>query len=109
MADNSGPYTLILSAKANDDIDRATIYFDSRRLGLGAQFFEEFLEISRLISLNPEMCEEKVLFVRRGIMKRFRFHIFYAVDSINQVIDIIGILHQKQDPDVLLERLNIEF
>lgn len=109
MDANSDPYSLIISDRANLDINRATDYFDEQQVGLGALFYEEFIHIARLIARSPEMFEEKLLFVRRGLMKRFRFQIYYAVDDINHEIDIIAVIHQSQDLNIIRDRLNLEF
>lgn len=55
------------------------------------------------------MYAEKILFVRRGLLKKFKFQVFCAVDEINYDIEIIGILHQKQNPAIILGRLNIDY
>ncbi len=109
MDADSDPYSLSLSITANADIDRATAYFDDQQLGLGSDFYEEFIGIARLITKNPQMFEEKLFFVHRGLLKRFRFQIYYAVDEVNREIDVIAVIHQSQNPDMIRERLNIEF
>lgn len=74
-----------------------------------AQFVAELIAVARLICLHLEMYAERVLFVRCGLMKGFRFQIFYVVNLVNGLIDVISVLYQKQDPNIILERLNLEF
>lgn len=104
----SDPYSLVVSERAKKDIDSAVAFFDESQMGLGAEFYEEFVAIARLITVHPQLYEEKILFARRGLMKRFRFQLFYAVDDVHRKIDVIAVLHQKQDPAIILQRLNID-
>ncbi len=106
---NSEPYLLVISDKANDDINKATDYFDDQQPGLGSSFVEEFVAVARQITKNPEMYEEKLFFVRCGLMKRFRYQLYYAVDDVRHEIDVIAVIHQNQDPDTIRNRINLEY
>ena len=107
--DGNNGYTLRLSDKASEDLFREIEFLNFELDSLGEEFYDEIQQTLNRIVQNPFMYVEKILFVRRGLLKKFKFQIFYAVDEINYDIEIIGILHQKQNPAIILQRLNIDY
>ncbi|WP_366937072.1 type II toxin-antitoxin system RelE/ParE family toxin [uncultured Spirosoma sp.] len=76
---------------------------------LGRQWLDAYEYTEALILGNPYLYQEHLLFVRRAHLRKFSYTIYYVVDEINSIILIIAVLHQKQDPAIIQERLNIEF
>lgn len=62
-----------------------------------------------MLARNPYMYQEHLLFVRRAYFRKLPYTIYYVIDEINALILITAVLHQKQNPALIMERLNIEF
>ncbi|MDQ3020376.1 MAG: type II toxin-antitoxin system RelE/ParE family toxin [Bacteroidota bacterium] len=67
----------------------ANLYFE-------LQFILEFPKSSRKI--NNEL--------RRKVMKKFPFNIYYSYYEENFLIEVIGILHESRNPNIWKERIN---
>lgn len=106
--DGDNSYSLRLSARAIDDLWREIDYLNFEDEQLGRGFYDDFQKTIARIQQNPFLYAEVILFVRGGLFKKFNFQVFYAVDEINFIVEVIGILHQKQNPNIILQRLNLE-
>jgi|SRR5271170_6582188 len=87
---------LILSKEAEEDIAEAKGWYEKRRRGLGEEFalcIEEALERIRRI---PHGATEVYPGVRRVIVRRFPFGIFYCVDE--DQIGVIAVYDSRRDP-----------
>ena len=109
MAGSNQLYTIRLTDKAKEDLWREIDFLNLERDNLGEEFFDDIQQTLERLMQNPFLYAELILFVRRGLLKKFKFQVFYAVDEVNIEVEVIGILHQKQDPKIILDRLNIEF
>ena len=71
--DGNDLYTLRLSENASQDlfreIDLLTLEFET----LGEEFYDDVQRTLGRICQNPFMYAETILFVRRGLLKKFKF------------------------------------
>ena len=109
MAGSENTYSLRLSKQATEDFWRELDYLSFESESLGEKFYSDFQQTLDRITQNPFLYAEIILFIRRGLLRKFSYQIFYIVDEINYEIEVIGILHQKQNPNIILERLNLDF
>ncbi|MEZ0538282.1 type II toxin-antitoxin system RelE/ParE family toxin [Fibrella arboris] len=56
---------------------------------------------------NPYLYEENLLFIRRAVLHRFPYTVYYRIDEEDQIIIILGVLHQRQDRNEILRRINL--
>jgi plasmid stabilization system protein ParE len=106
--DGDTAYSLRMSEKALGDLWREIDYLNFDDEELGKSFYDDFQKTIARIQQNPFLYAEVILFVRRGLFKKFNFQLFYAVDEVNFIVEVIAILHQKQNPNIILQRLNLE-
>jgi toxin ParE1/3/4 len=88
------PYLIRPDAEA--DLNEAYRWYENQREGLGADFslcFEESLEKVRR---NPQIYPLVHKAVRRGLMRRFPYGLFYVVEE--ETVVVIGVLHARRDP-----------
>ncbi len=102
-------FSVVFTEQADLDRDRIIDELIKRKPTLGRQWLDAYQHIESMLVDNPYMYQEHLLFVRRAHFRKFPYTVYYVVDEINAVVLITAILHQKQDPVIILERLNIEF
>ena len=102
-------FSIVFTEQA--DLDRYRIIDEliAYKPTLGRQWLDAYEYTESLLISNPYIYQEHLLFVRRAHFRKLPYTIYYVVDEIDSIILIIAVLHQKQDPALILERLNLEF
>ena len=67
------------TAEADDDIASAYYWYEEREIGLGEEFLRAIAARISLILRHPEMFPVALDNVRRAILRRFPYEIFYEV------------------------------
>jgi plasmid stabilization system protein ParE len=109
MAGSKNSFLVVFSEEALADRERAIEYYQERSFGLGFAWEEDYERTETRLEQNPESFPEYLFFVRRALLNRFPFSVFYAINDIDKTVVIIGILHQSQDIDIIRQRINAEF
>ncbi len=104
---DSGYRVQILDAAASD-LRSVIEWYEDRKEGLGLEFYQNFNEITERVSVNPFLYQNYHLFIRRAVMTRFSFNVYYAVDEVNFVVEVIAVFHQKMSLAELRQRINLE-
>jgi toxin ParE1/3/4 len=88
---------------AEDDIAAAFEWYESKRVGLGAEFVHAVDAV--LVSLLdfPESREAVHRSVRRCLMGRFPFEIFYRLEP--GFLVVVACMHAARDPEAVLRRI----
>ena len=102
-------YPVVFTQQADADRDRIIDELIATKPLQARSWLDAYERIESLLGNNPYMYQEHVLFVRRAHFQKYPYTVYYIVDEVNTTILIMAILHQKQDPGIILERLNIEF
>jgi plasmid stabilization system protein ParE len=89
-------YKIRISKKARHQISSAKRWYDARQAGLGTEFTSEIRRHIEL--LKSPAVEHKPAFknVRRDLVQRFPFVIYYERNEEEMVITIISVLHNRQ-------------
>ncbi len=89
---------IVIHTEARKELDGAIAYYEAQNLGLGLNLLTEVEEALRKIRQNPEVgTPHKIEGVRRFVIQRFPYLIFYA--ELEELIWIIAIAHGKRKPD----------
>lgn len=91
-------YRLIVSELAQWDIADATDYYEVKQQGLGKIFLISLKDTFRLIALNPFMYMRVYKVIRRALLKKFPYGVFYKIDSEKQEIIVYRVLSTFRDP-----------
>lgn len=89
-------YELIIRPEAKADLLDTFHWHQKQKQGLGHDFKLCVDEIISKIQRNPLIHKKIFLDVRRSVIKRFPFGVFYTVE--NQRIVVIAVLHARRDP-----------
>jgi plasmid stabilization system protein ParE len=81
---------------AERDIAEAYRWYEEQRIGLGADFLLCIEEGLAKIQRAPEAYPVVHKNVRRLLIKRFPYGIFYAVEQ--PVIIVLAVFHERRDP-----------
>lgn len=88
--------TAFLRPGARQDLEAAASWYEDRREALGSDFIDEFLLCVDRIEGNPESYPPVDAEVRRALLHRFPYAIYYSVEPTH--IQVLGILHCHQHP-----------
>jgi toxin ParE1/3/4 len=88
-----------LTPEARAELRKAGAWYDEKAGGLGRDFHRAFDAFMETVSTAPEafpLVFERTS-VRRAVLRRFPFVVFYVVDQGNVVI--LAVLHERRSPD----------
>jgi plasmid stabilization system protein ParE len=89
-------FPLIITPEAEADLAEAKAWYDRKREGLGDEFVlcvEAALDRIRRI---PEGASEVFPGVKRVVVRRFPYGVFYRIDP--DQIAVIAVYHSRRDP-----------
>lgn len=85
-----------LREEADWDLADAASWYEEQRVGLGHQFLDEALSSIRLISEQPHVYPIIYRNMRRALMTRFPFGIYFVIEDAN--IIVLAVLHGSRHP-----------
>lgn len=91
-------HRLIVRPLAEADISRAFRWYEAEYRGLGLQFLEALDEGFERISESPLHYAEIVGGIRRKLLNKFPFGIFFVFE--NEEVRVLAVLRQAQSPDI---------
>jgi plasmid stabilization system protein ParE len=95
---------LILAPEAEQDIDEAYAWYESRRFGLGEEFLSSVDACINAICRTPKMHATIHETFRRGLVRKFPYAVFYDFDGATVIVYCV--FHTSQNPDKWRERLS---
>ena len=87
------------------DLDEAVLYYEKKMPGLGKRFYDNFFTALNDIELKPFTYSYVRKPVRRHLIKKFPYRIFYFVNG--DTIFILGVCHGKRSNAFLKRRLRL--
>jgi len=88
--------TLIVRPEAEADLAASKLWYDEQLDGLGARFLAEADATLRRIEANPMAFGFVRGKLRRALLFRFPFGVFYGLTDRNIVV--VAVLHAARDP-----------
>jgi plasmid stabilization system protein ParE len=87
-------YRIILSPDANADIGSAVLWYQRINPNLAFRFLSETDKTIRLIRQYPLSFPLVTGVIRRAVLHRFRYSIYFSLK--NDEVSVIAVLHQRQ-------------
>jgi len=87
---------IFLRPEAEQDLYDAASWYETHRSELGHRFLDEALAAFASIAESPLQYPELRRGIRRKLLKRFPFAVFFRVNE--GVIVIIAVMHGSRDP-----------
>ena len=97
-------YTISILSDAVSDVDEAYLWYELNQPGLGTLFIGKIEEAFQAISVNPLSFIKIHKEIRRFLVHKFPYGIYYLSDDKNCEIRIIGVIHFKRNPRILKYR-----
>jgi len=92
---------VIVRPAAQADIREAALWYESQGPGLGSEFTLRFDALVERIAQNPLQFPEIGSSVRRALLQRFPYAIYFVVAACPVVI---AVLHQRRHPNTWKRR-----
>jgi plasmid stabilization system protein ParE len=93
---------MIISPEAEADLSAAQDWYDQQRQGLGATFLSHVQDMLQRIERTPEMHAAVHQDVRRAVMRRFPYVIYYRI--LDSEVVVIAVVHGRRNPQVWQSR-----
>ena len=87
---------LIIRPEAESDIQEACAWYEDKSKGLGADFIRCIDAALSLIQRSPELYAQVHKNIRRALIRRFPYGIFYIAE-VDKII-VLAVLHVKRNP-----------
>lgn len=87
---------LRLRPESEQDLADAAVWYEEQREGLGNQFLDEALSVFSVISEAPLMFPIVHRNIRRALIHRFPFGVYYRVES--DEIVVVAVMHGSRNP-----------
>jgi toxin ParE1/3/4 len=85
-----------LRDEAEQDVTLAASWYEEQRLGLGQEFLDELLATLAAISEHPGAYPVLHRGVRRALMRRFPFGVFFRMTASDIVV--VAVFHGSRHP-----------
>lgn len=85
-----------LREEAEDDLAEASSWYERQLPGLGKEFLDTVLTSLEFISENPNQYPEIHKNVKRALLPRFPFGIYYRIED--KFILVFAVMHGSRNP-----------
>ena len=89
-------YVLVFRPEVRKELDEAYSWYESQELGLGDDFLEQVEETLDRICQMPEAYPAVYRDVRRSVMRRFPYIIYYRIVSSRMIVT--AVFHGHRNP-----------
>lgn len=89
---------IVLRSEAEVEFDEAFDWYDHQQVGLGPEFAAEVQRVFDRISFNPFLHQVVFADIRKGVVRRFPFCIYYRPHP--DRIEVIAVFHSRRDPTI---------
>ncbi len=97
-------YNIELSEEAENDLSKSFEYYFKDSPKVADTFFNEINISIEKIKQNPFSFSKVYNNIRKYVIKKFPFVIYYKVE--NYTIRVIAIFHTSRNPEIWNERIN---
>lgn len=99
-------YNIELSDEAEEDFDKSYEYYADKSEKVADNFYKQVDSSLNKISKNPLAYQEEHKSVRKYVMKKFPYIIYYQIKQV--VVKVIAIFHSSRNPEIWKERAENE-
>lgn len=95
-------FPIVFRLEAQAEFDEAFDWYEQKQTGLGIDFLNCVAEVLARIGSMPEFYAMISWDVRRAVVQRFPYSIFYRLETAQIVV--LAIFHSKHDPKIWQSR-----
>jgi len=94
---------VVVRLQAQLDVEAAATWYEAKQAGLGLGFLSELEYVIRRIRAAPSGFPEIHPAVRRGLLRRFPYSVYFLLRE--EQVEVIAVLHQHRHPDTWRHRM----
>ena len=98
-------YSISILSEAQIDIDTTVAWYELKQQGLGYLYFTVIDKSIQLIARHPFASQEIYKGLRRLVIKKFPYGIYYKIVPNKLEIQIIAIIHFRRNTKIIRRRL----
>jgi plasmid stabilization system protein ParE len=87
---------LLVEPEAAAELDEAFTWYEGRTAGLGSEFLRAVRAVFALIRRNPEQFPRVRGDIRRALIRRFPYAVYYVVEP--DYVSVFAVIHTRQHP-----------
>jgi len=95
-------YSIELSKESETDFDDSFNYYAKQSKTIANNFYQDVNTGLGIIAENPNAFQKVYKNVRRYVMSKFPFVIYYQIE--NFVVQVIAIFHTSRNPEIIGKR-----
>ena len=92
-------YALTIRPAAEADIREAALWYESQRIGLSEDFFDDLIATMTYLESAPLSFARVGARFRQVPMSRFPFLLIYEILNANEVV-LLAVFHTSRDPEL---------
>lgn len=96
-------YEIVVHESAEEDLNAAAVFYESRETDLGKEFLEELSQGFHRITENPFSHSIHFDEYRRYLMGRFPYGVVYRIEG--QQILVFAVAHLRRRPGYWIDRV----
>jgi plasmid stabilization system protein ParE len=86
----------LVEPEAETELDEAFAWYEGRAAGLGSEFLRAVRAAFALIRRNPEQFPRVRDEVRRALVRRFPYAVYYVLET--EQISVLAVVHTRRHP-----------
>jgi plasmid stabilization system protein ParE len=98
-------YLVRIRPEAERDVRDAVSWYEEQRPGLGRELILELDAVYERLSENPHLYRDIRRGIRRAIVRRFPYGVFYLVTDIE--VRVIAVVDMARNPSVWQDRADV--
>jgi len=92
-------YRVELSDLAVEQAFEIESYYDAQMPGLGGEFLDYLFACYLGLESNPSRWQILHQDIRRALVDRFPYSVFYRIKETDQKVEVLTVLHQSSNPN----------
>jgi plasmid stabilization system protein ParE len=101
-------YDIIVSNDAETDILEIIDWYEAQKEDLGDQFLLSFDEVISFLEKNPYLYQKIRKEIRRAIVQKYPYAVFYKIYEQAKEVSIIAVIHQARSNEYIEKRISLE-
>jgi plasmid stabilization system protein ParE len=93
---------VVFDSRAEADVETAADWYEEQASGLGVEFIEVLDIVVDRISQQPSLYQRVSRNIRRALLARFPFAVYYQVSSTH--VTVLAVLHNRRSPSTWKKR-----
>lgn len=98
-------YTISILSEAQIDIDMTVLWYELKLQGLGDTYFQVLDKSIQFISSHPYASQEIYKGIRRLVIKKFPYGVYYKILPNKSEIQIIAVIHFNRNAKTIRKRI----